>query len=189
MDQARPETLDCVIRSQKRRDQVAEDVTDMPLEDRLRKCKAEFERNVGQFKELAAIVGRVLLARDRKRDLDQVLLADSRERLEKSRLVLELTERLPARRERKAPAVARFVPDMEGVMDRSMILRHLAQTEEHIRLGARTIARQEQIISELEAHGHDSLQARRMLASFEQAQAIALAERDLVKQEFAHSKK
>jgi len=74
-------------------------------------------------------------------------------------------------------------------MDRSMILRHLAQTEEHIRLGARNIARQEEIISELEAHGHDSVQARRMLANFEEAQSIALAEREMVKEELARSKK
>ena len=68
-------------------------------------------------------------------------------------------------------------------MNRAILLEHLALAEEHIEIGSRNIARQEEIIAKLQAHGHDTLAARRMLKSFEATQALNLAQRERIRVE------
>ena len=68
-------------------------------------------------------------------------------------------------------------------MDRAMLLEHLALAEEHIQLGSQHIARQQQIIEQLEAHGRNTFEARRMLQNFEDAHALSLAHRGRIKTE------
>jgi hypothetical protein len=68
-------------------------------------------------------------------------------------------------------------------MDRAILLEHLVLAEEHIQRGARTIARQQEIIEKLDAHGHETVEARRMLKTFEDAQAMNIADRERLKKE------
>ena len=53
-------------------------------------------------------------------------------------------------------------------MDRGILLQHLALVEEHIQMGARSIERQQEVIDKLVAHGHDTVEARRMLKKFQE---------------------
>jgi hypothetical protein len=55
---------------------------------------------------------------------------------------------------------------------------HLAQAERHVALGAKYVARQREIIGELERDGQDAGQAWSLLALFEQVQAIHVVGRD-----------
>ena len=57
-------------------------------------------------------------------------------------------------------------------MDREHILERIAETERHINLGEQHLARQRQIIAELERDGHDASQARHLLRTFEDTQAL-----------------
>jgi hypothetical protein len=68
-------------------------------------------------------------------------------------------------------------------MDRAILLEHLELAEEHIEIGSRNIARQEEIIEKLQAHGHDTRVARQMLKSFEDARALCLEERERIQAE------
>ena len=49
------------------------------------------------------------------------------------------------------------------VMDRNILLQHLAQTERHIAEGEEHLAQQALLIEKLERHGHDSEDARALL--------------------------
>ena len=71
----------------------------------------------------------------------------------------------------------------------AMISKHLTQAEEQVAIGARNIAKQRQILAELEADGHYSSEARTMLANFERNQRMNLFHRERVMQELAHSRK
>jgi hypothetical protein len=55
-------------------------------------------------------------------------------------------------------------------MDREMELPHLAMAERHVPEGLRNIARQREIVAELERDGHDATLARELLAAFEVTQ-------------------
>ena len=57
-------------------------------------------------------------------------------------------------------------------MDREMLKRHLALAEEHIATGEKNIARQRDLIAQLERDGHDTASARTFLRQFEQLQAM-----------------
>ena len=59
-----------------------------------------------------------------------------------------------------------------------MLRRHLAIAEEHIANGERILARQRNVVEELESGGHDSESARRLLQIFEKLQAGHIADRD-----------
>jgi hypothetical protein len=72
-------------------------------------------------------------------------------------------------------------------MHRDVLLRHLAEAEEHIEVGARNIARQREIVADLDAHGRGTAEAYKMLKNFVQVHAIALADRERIKQELAES--
>jgi hypothetical protein len=63
-------------------------------------------------------------------------------------------------------------------MDREMLKRHLAQAEEHIAMGDKNIARQREVIVQLERDGHDTASARNFLREFEQLQPMHIAERE-----------
>jgi len=59
------------------------------------------------------------------------------------------------------------------------ILRdHLAMADRHVAAGNRVVIRQRQLISELEADGHDTREALALLARFEGSLALHLADRD-----------
>jgi hypothetical protein len=68
-------------------------------------------------------------------------------------------------------------------MDRRTLERHLAEAEKHIATGQAKIARQQEIIAELERDSHDPILARKLLATFEEVQRVQLQERDTVVQE------
>ena len=57
-------------------------------------------------------------------------------------------------------------------------MEHLALAEEHVVLGAKNVARQREIIAELQRDGHDTTQAWALLTEFEQLQAMHIADRD-----------
>jgi len=63
-------------------------------------------------------------------------------------------------------------------MDRAFLERLLVQAEWRLTLGERHIARQRGIIAELERDGHDSTQAKELLAVFMATQATRVDGRD-----------
>ena len=63
-------------------------------------------------------------------------------------------------------------------MDLDILKQHLKQAEEHVAVGQKHIARQAEIIAELEADGHDVTDSRRLLQLFEEVQALHVAGRD-----------
>jgi hypothetical protein len=50
----------------------------------------------------------------------------------------------------------------------------------------RHVARQREIVAEMEARGHDVTHARALLTVFEGMQALYIADRDRLRQELAH---
>ena len=72
---------------------------------------------------------------------------------------------------------------MPGPMDQQMLKRHLAQAEEYIATGDKNIARQREVIAELERGGHQTRQAIATLAQSEGLQAMHLADRDRILRE------
>jgi hypothetical protein len=70
-------------------------------------------------------------------------------------------------------------------MDRVVWEVHLAQAKEAIAKGERHIARQKQLIAELERDGHDSQTARELLAQFESVQALHIEHGDRLCRELA----
>ena len=68
-------------------------------------------------------------------------------------------------------------------MDRAMLKQHLAQAEGHIALGERHIVRQRKLVAELEQKGCDTAEAKRLLASFEELQAMHIADRDRLRRQ------
>jgi hypothetical protein len=73
-------------------------------------------------------------------------------------------------------------------MDRQQTMEHLALAEEHVRVGAKNVARQREMIAELERDGHDTTQARSLLAHFEQVQAMHVADRERLLRELHRHK-
>ena len=68
-------------------------------------------------------------------------------------------------------------------MDRAMFEQHLAQAEGHISLGERHIARQRELVSELERGPYDTTEARLLLANFEEVQKMHVVDRDRLRRE------
>ena len=68
-------------------------------------------------------------------------------------------------------------------MDRAMILDHLAQSREQVALGEKHIARQHEIISELDRDGHGTTEARALLVQFEEMQVEHVKHRDRLEKE------
>ena len=68
-------------------------------------------------------------------------------------------------------------------MDRARLEQHLALVERHVGQGEAIIARQRQIVDELERDGHDIEQARALLAPFLESQELHIADRDRLRGE------
>ena len=60
----------------------------------------------------------------------------------------------------------------------TLLREHLAMAKRHLSSGNRVITRQRQLITKLEADGHDTREARALLAQFEGLLALHLADRD-----------
>lgn len=67
--------------------------------------------------------------------------------------------------------------------DRALLQRNFAEAQDHVLRGMQIIARQHEIIAELERDGHDTARARKLLDQFEQTQALHMAHRDRLRQE------
>jgi hypothetical protein len=57
-------------------------------------------------------------------------------------------------------------------MDRATLQQHLATAERHVADGERYLARQEEIIAELDRDGHDTRDARQILATMRATQTL-----------------
>jgi hypothetical protein len=64
----------------------------------------------------------------------------------------------------------------------------LAQAREHVATGEKNIARQRQIVAQLERDGHNASAARQSLAQFEELQAMHIADRDRIEKELAENR-
>jgi hypothetical protein len=59
-------------------------------------------------------------------------------------------------------------------MDRDTLKRHLTKVEEQVAITAQNVARQRELLAELERDGYDASQARKMLEQFLEQQALHL---------------
>jgi hypothetical protein len=74
-------------------------------------------------------------------------------------------------------------------MGRELVEKHLAQAEQHVTRGDHILAQQREIIARLRNGGLDTTEARKLLATFEETQAINISDRDRLRQELIeHSK-
>jgi hypothetical protein len=72
-------------------------------------------------------------------------------------------------------------------MDRAVWQEHLAQTEWHIVEAEKRVARQREIVAELERDGHRTTAARSRLAAFERLLSMHLADRQRLRGELGSS--
>jgi hypothetical protein len=63
-------------------------------------------------------------------------------------------------------------------MDRVFLTNRLYQAERHVASGERHIARQHDLIAELQRDGHDTTEAKALLKKFEELQTMHLNDRD-----------
>ncbi len=63
-------------------------------------------------------------------------------------------------------------------MDRVTLKRHLTKVEAQVAITAQNVARQRELVAELERDDHDASQANQMLAQFLDLQAMHIADRD-----------
>ncbi len=70
-------------------------------------------------------------------------------------------------------------------MRRNAILERISMARRHVAMGEENIARLREIIARLERGGHDSAQARGLLARFEEIQQLHIADRDRLERELA----
>ena len=63
-------------------------------------------------------------------------------------------------------------------MDRDTLKRHLTKVEEQAAIVAQNVARQRELVAELERDGYDATQAKKMLEQFLEQQALHIADRD-----------
>ena len=64
------------------------------------------------------------------------------------------------------------------MVDRAMLQQHRRLAYEHVKLGERHVWRQRELVAELEADGHDTTEAKRLLANFEALLEQHAQERD-----------
>jgi uncharacterized coiled-coil protein SlyX len=74
-----------------------------------------------------------------------------------------------------------------GAMDRAVWQEHLAQTEWRIVEAEKRVARQREIVAELERDGRRATAARGLLAAFERLLAMHLADRQRLRRELGVS--
>jgi hypothetical protein len=72
-------------------------------------------------------------------------------------------------------------------MDRAVWEEHLAQTEWHIVEAEKRVARQREIVAELERDGRRATAARSRLAAFERLLAMHLSDREQLRRELGLS--
>jgi len=63
-------------------------------------------------------------------------------------------------------------------MDRDILERQLTKAEEQVVIAAQNVARQRELVAQLERDGHDASQAQKMLEQFLKQQALHIADRD-----------
>ena len=63
-------------------------------------------------------------------------------------------------------------------MDRDTLKRHLTNVEDQVAITAQNVARQRELVAELERDGYDATQAKKMLEQFLEQQALHIADRD-----------
>lgn len=68
-------------------------------------------------------------------------------------------------------------------MDREMVERHLGQARRHVEEGKRHITGQRELLARLERDGHDTTEAAKLLASFEDLQRMHVTDRDRLERE------
>jgi hypothetical protein len=71
------------------------------------------------------------------------------------------------------------------MVHRTMLESQLAQLDEHVALGERHIARQREIIAELERGRHETKRAKELMATFLETQKMHVAIRDQLRCELA----
>ena len=71
-------------------------------------------------------------------------------------------------------------------MDLQLIRRHLAEAERHVALSDKHIARQIEIINELEQHGHSTVVALDLLDTYRALRATHVTHRDMIRNELSH---
>jgi hypothetical protein len=74
---------------------------------------------------------------------------------------------------------------MAGQMDRPALEAELKRAEAQVDSSQKRIARQQEIIAELDREGHDTAPAKDMLVSFEKTQAMHIASRDRIARKLA----
>ena len=74
------------------------------------------------------------------------------------------------------------------MMDRALLLQQLEQSGKRIEAGVQKVTTQRETIAGLAADGHDTVAAKRVLADFEQAQAMSLAHYERIEIELARTK-
>jgi len=72
-------------------------------------------------------------------------------------------------------------------MDREMTVAHLAVAKRNVAQGERHIEHQEQIVSDLDRHGHDTAEALALLETFRHSKAEHVAHRDFLLRELQGS--
>jgi two-component sensor histidine kinase len=76
-----------------------------------------------------------------------------------------------------------------ALWDRTSLQEHLSTARRHVAIGERNIAHQREIVTGLERDGHNSLEAERLLAYFEELQNMHIARRDRLEEALAEISK
>jgi hypothetical protein len=71
--------------------------------------------------------------------------------------------------------------------DRNILSQHLAEAEEYVASGQRIVARQRELVAQLERDGHDSRQARELLAEFEATLGYQIDDRNRLRAELGEA--
>jgi len=70
--------------------------------------------------------------------------------------------------------------DLKMAMSEQVVRRHLAEADRHIQTGARTVERQRRAIAKLDEIGHNTADAKVLLATLEQIQNAFLLHREMI---------
>jgi hypothetical protein len=73
-------------------------------------------------------------------------------------------------------------------MDGKMLMEHLRLAEAHVTRGNQHIARQRELISQLKSKGLEIGEAVKLLTTFEEAQALHVADRDRIRAELSSNR-
>jgi hypothetical protein len=74
-------------------------------------------------------------------------------------------------------------------MDRNTILDDLAMVSRHVTGGEQIIARQRELVAQLERDGRDASDAKRLLLQFQDAQSLHVAHRERLEKALAEISK